>query len=455
MVYQSMKNAIAVSVCLVVGMPVAATAETFADALVSAYNHSGLLDQNRALLRAADEDVAQAVAALRPTLNYIAEAKTSYNSVTGNSNSLSLTLAASMTLFDFGRNDLAVDVAKETVLSTRDQLVGIEQLVLLNAVSAYVALSSEHQNVALTENNLRVITQELRASRDRFEVGEITKTDVSIAEARLAAARAALAGAQGDVAIAREAYRAAIGHYPKVIGSPPRAPRTPGSREEALNIALRSHPDILAAQRQVTIADLRATMAKKAKLPTLDASASVSAISRGVDNTSVGIELKGPIYQGGALPSIERQALAGVEAARAGLHLTRHEVQQNVGNAWAQLLVAHASLEALERQVRAQQEAFEGVREEASLGSRTTLDVLNEEQALLDARTNVVAAKTNRYVAVYRLLQSMGLLTADHLGLGVQSYDAAAYYKSVERAPAALSAQGRALDRVLKGLAKE
>jgi outer membrane protein len=159
------------------------------------------------------------------------------------------------------------------------------------------------------------------------------------------------------------------------------------------------------------------------------------------------------LYAGGRLSSIYRQALAGRDQARAGLHQTVAQIGQGVGAAWANLTAASASIEASDRQVRAAQTAFEGVREEARLGARTTLDVLDAEQDLLAARTNRVSAEATRVVQVYALLSAMGLLTADHLGLGIPTYDPAAYYNAVKDAPAT-SAQGRALDRVLEAIGK-
>lgn len=461
-----MKKALGLSVVVLMSTTLVARAESFADALVSAYNNSGLLEQNRALLRAADEDVAQSVAALRPTLSYLASIDYSYsdleNPFFGGYNegvSTGVALVAQMTLYDFGRNQLAVDAAKESVLATREQLVSVEQQVLFNAVNAYLSLSQDLEFVDLRQNNLRVISEELRAAQDRFEVGEVTRTDVSNAEARQAAAQSGLAQAKGDVAVSREVYNTAIGHYPTTLSTPPRAPSTASSLDGAREVALRNHPSLKSAQHTIRVAELNAERAERLKMPSLTGTARAGLVNTWEDydtsNASVSLEVSGPIYQGGALPSVERQALAAVQAERAGLHLTSLTVRQNVGTAWAQLLVSQASLEALKSQVVAAQSAFEGTREEASLGARTTLDVLNAEQELLDAKANVIAATTIRYLADYALLSQMGLLTAEHLQLNVQSYDPTAYYKAVENAPFAYSKQGRALDRVLKGLGKE
>ena len=444
------------AVALTFGTVSSVSGETLTDALINAYKHSGLLDQNRALLRAADEDVAQAVARLRPVVSYLVTS--GYSSAAASAPgsdgfSASIGLSADLLVYDFGRSQLGIDLAKENVLILRDALLGVEQSVLLRAVSAYLNVQRDASIVSLRENNVRLITQELRAAEDRFEVGEITRTDVAIAQSRLASARSALAAATGNLARSREEYRAAIGNYPRALSVPPALPATARSQDAAIQTARRRHPDMLQSQRRVTVAELGTALAKAALKPTLSGSAGFSVDRDGDDNATLGLRLSGPIYQGGQLASSYRKAAAQVDAARAGLHLTRHTVDQNVGNAWAQLAVSDAGLTASEQQIRAATVAFRGVREEAALGARTTLDVLNAEQELLDARANKISAETDRYVAVYNLLSAMGLLTVDHLRLGIATYDASAYYNAVKNAPTyKVSPQGQRLDSVLKAL---
>jgi outer membrane protein len=434
----------------------AARAETLADALIAAYKNSNLLDQNRAVLRAADEDVAIAVSALRPVVAYAAQADYTRADVTGlfgptvsEGLSASLTLSAELTLFDFGRRQLGIEIARESVLATRQALIEVEQNVLLAAVQAYVDVRLAQEVVALRQSNLRLITQELRAARDRFDVGEITRTDVSIAEARLAASRAALASAEGQLMIAREAYKAATGAYPHSLAALPRAPALPRTMEEAQSVARATHPLIRQAQHQVTVADLQVEAAKAERKPTIGAGITLRTDDEDQQTQSYGLTLNQTIYAGGRLSALQRRALAGKDAARAGLQQTAVGVLQNVGVAWANLAVAAASIEASDLQIRAAQAAFDGVREEAAAGTRTTLDVLDAEQELLDARNARLEAEAQRYVAVYQVLATMGLLTVDHLQLGIPTYDPEAYYGAVEKAPSH-SAQGKKLDRILE-----
>jgi outer membrane protein len=434
----------------------AAGAETLTDALIAAYRNSNLLDQNRAVLRAADEDVALAVSTLRPVIALRAqsgygwaEVNTALGQTVAEGLSASLTLTADLTLIDFGRNRLGIEIARTSVLATRQALVQIEQEVLLAAVQAYVDVRLTQEIVALRQSNLRLITQELRAAQDRFDVGEVTRTDVAIAEARLAASRSALAAAEGDLLVAREAYKAATGAYPGRLAALPRAPALPGSLEEAQGVARATHPLIRQAQHLVTISGLQIDLARAAMKPTIGAGVTLGTDSDGLDSASLGLSLNQTLYAGGRLSALLRQAIAGQDRSRASLQQTAVVILQNVGVAWAGLRVANASIEASDRQIRAAQTAFDGVREEAALGARTTLDVLDAEQELLDARNARLQAEAQRYVGVYQVLATMGLLTVDHLQLGIATYDPEAYLKAVEKAPAH-SAQGKKLDRILE-----
>ncbi|NNE81858.1 MAG: TolC family outer membrane protein [Silicimonas sp.] len=432
-----------------------ASAETLSDALATAYRNSGLIDQNRAVLRAADEDVALAVATLRPVLAYALGANYSNPSL-GDETSITATLSASMLLYDFGRSQLGIDGAKETVLATRAALVDIENTVLLNTVNAYLAVRRSEAFVGLRMNNVRLLTEQLRATRDRFEVGEVTRTDVSLAEARLAAARSGLAAEQGGLAQAREQYKAVVGVYPGRLAPPPPTPAIPGTENAARDIARRNNPQIAQVQHQVKAAEIAVQQAARSIYPTLDATGQFSLDDDGDDSTSFGIELSGPIYQGGTIAAGLRKTQALRDQARAGLYTTGLLVDQQVGNAYANLAVAIASIDASDRQVRAAQLALDGVREELLLGARTTLEVLDQEQELLDAQTSRVSAIVDRHSAVYQVLDSTGMLTAERLGLNVPIYDPAAYYNAVKDAPLHnVSPQGKKLDRVLKAIGRE
>jgi outer membrane protein len=430
----------------------AARAETLADVLIAAYEHSNLLEQNRALLRAADEDVAVAVSALRPVVAFAADV--AYSNQAFDDLQATIGLQAELTLLDFGRSALAVEAAKETVLATREALIEVEQQVLLAAVSAYVGVLLNQEIVALRQSNERLILQELRAAEDRFELGDTTRTDVALAEARLAAARSALVQAQGDLLVARENFKLAVGRFPGRLAPLPPLPRTAATIAEARGIAERTHPLVRQAQRAVTVAELGVGRAEAATRPTVGLRGSLGVSDDGDRAEALALEFNQTLYAGGRLSALYRQALAGRDRSRAALHQAVAEAQQRVGEAWANVAVAVASIEAAEREIRATRTAFEGVREEAALGARTTLDVLDAEQDFLTARTNRVSAEASRYVETYRLLAAMGLLTVEHLRLGIPTYDPAAYYNAVKDAPAT-STQGRRLDRVLEAIGRD
>jgi len=435
-----------------------AQAETLTDAFIAAYRNSNLIDKQAATLRAADEDVAQAMATLRPIVEYTVTSgygrtQMRAHGVFTDGFKTTFELSASMMLYDFGRRAIGIEIARESVLATREALRRIEQEVLFAAVESYVDVQVNSQLVALRESNVRLVTQELRAAQDRFDVGEITRTDVSIADARLAAARAGLSAAQGNLLVAREAYKAATGAYPKRLSSPPKSPKLPKSMEAARAVALKSNPNITQLQRVVTINELNMQLAEANFMPTLSGSVAIDRTDRGIDSQSLGLRLNQQIYSGGAKASKLRQSIAGRDGARADLAQAGVSVAEGVGNAWAALTVANAQVQAGDQQIRAAQTAFDGVREEASLGARTTLDVLDAEQELLDARVTRVQADAQRYLGVYQVLQAMGLLTVEHLGLGIPTYDPAQYYNAVKNAPVH-TARGKKLDKILEKLGR-
>ncbi|WP_375687257.1 TolC family outer membrane protein [Pseudooceanicola sp. LIPI14-2-Ac024] len=448
----------------------AARAESLAAAMSSAYETSDLLKQNRALLRAADENVAQAVSALRPIIqwstsvsqqfNDVSSSSSGFTQVTSKSAAASVELSASLLLFDFGASRVDVSIAKESVLSTRYSLIAVEQQILLRAVSAYFEVIRATDTLSLRRNNVRVIEQELNAAQDRFEVGEVTRTDVSLAEAALAAARSALAAAEGALDQANLEYRIAVGHSPSNLQAPRSLPYIPASESAAMQAAAAAHPSVLAAQKDVTVAELNVQAADLALMPSVNLSTSYG-ITENLNNSgyskglTIGIGASGPIYSGGRISSLQRQAMQNRDATRENLYVVVDDVQQNAGTSYSNVLVSRASKVASRQQVSASQVAFDGVREEASLGARTTLDVLDAEQDLLEARTALVSAEIDEYLSAYQLQAAMGRLTAKAMNLPVQIYDPAAYYNMVDDAPAGLSSRGRQLDKVLRSLGKQ
>jgi len=377
-----------------------------------------------------------------------------------------LELLASISLLDFGRGRLNIELKNALVEASQKSLVNIEQQVLSDAVSAYVNMGLQGQLVAAQEANVRLITQDLRAAKDRFDVGEVTRTDVALAEAQLASANAALASAQGNYNVARESYKSAIGHYPGKLSSLPKPPATASTLDAARSIAKRTHPVILQAQAQAKASDIAIELSRAQMMPNVTGSASLSQTFKGDGSSalfdggssgpieeSLAITMKQTIYAGGQLSSQLRKSVAQSQQAHAGLLQTVINVDEAVGKAWSNILVSSASIAAGDEQIRAAQAAYDGVKQEAELGSRTTLDVLDAEQNLLSARASRLQAGANLYVSRYQLLSAMGLLTADHLHLGIPTFDPSAYLNAVKDAPAT-SGRGAKLDRILKTLGK-
>jgi outer membrane protein len=439
--------------------PGIAGADTLRAAMADAYISSPLLEQNRFLLRIDDEGVAQAVAQLRPTLSFVASTN---RDLVADTTTGTASLVAEWVLYAGNSRRLGIEAARETVLAARQGLVSVEQQVLLDAVTAYLNVWRDLQVVNVREANVRVVTQQLRAARDRFEVGEDTRTDVAQAEARLAQARSALAAAHGQLQISRELFALAVGRHPGSLSGPGALPGLPRSEAEADGLARQNSPSILRLQHEVRATEIALEIARAAYRPTISLDGSVSNTFEAPnpaaegEGASIGLTLRQPIYRGGQLASQERQALAQSAAVRAALNQQTRINVQIMGNAWAQLRIANAQIQAADQQISAAQLAFEGVREEASLGARTTLDVLDAEQDVLDARISRIEAQTSLYSAAYSILAAGGLLTVEHLDLDVPGYDPAPIPTSSPARPARVpSVQGDRLDRIMERVGRD
>ncbi|MDO7550365.1 MAG: TolC family protein, partial [Planktomarina temperata] len=236
--------------------------------------------------------------------------------------------------------------------------------------------------------------------------------------------------------------------------TPSSLPKLPKDASAAIATARAHHPNLKRVQYEVAAAELALKVAQQAYRPKFEAGAGLSNVDLDSSLTrNLSLTVSGPVYSSGAIASASRAAMAQRDAKRAGLHVAGLEVEQEVRNAFVVLEVARAKGTATDRQIEAASVAFRGVREEASLGARTTLDVLNAEQELLDARVSRISTRIDEQIASYSLLAAMGKLTATELDLGVKTYDPAEYYNLVKSAPRAKSKQGAALDRVLQGLA--
>lgn len=423
-----------------------ALAETLADALVKAYQTSPLLESNRAALRGLDESVPQAQADKRPQVGAGVSASTQTTPEHWKAdqlNSAEASLNASLLLFDSGATRAAVEAARNRIAAGRADLKDVEQLVLFNAVQAYVDVRRDEEFVRLANNDVDRLEETLGATRNRFDVGEVTRTDVSQSESRLAASRSQLAASEGALEVSRQAYKAAVGTLPQGRLEPlPPLPALPGSLDEATNIGIQRNPLIVSAQFSERAAVYDFDRAIAAKRPTVELSGAVGA---GRDNQNfrwdgsafgqVGVDGNMPLYTGGRNDSVVRQAQALLDQRRYELQDTGRTVTQSVAQAFTQLDVARATIVARREQAEAARIAAEGVAEEARLGARSTLDVLDADQERLQADAEIVQSVRDEYIAAYGLLRAMGLLTVEHLKLGVQTYEPDVNFRRVRGGP--------------------
>lgn len=464
MVARNMRVASLATIALIAGMPHAAKTESLTDALVNAYNSSNLLTSTRTLVRIQDENVAQAVAAMRPTANIAASVAGALcdnkgKECTGQVSSSALTgtlqLTSELLLYDGGSGKIAVEAAREGVYATRQTLVETEQNILLEVVKAYHAVLRAAEFLALEKDNLNVVATELDAAWDRFELGGISRSEVNLVEARLAVARSNVVSRRGELEIARESYKLATGSYPDELDPPSPLPKIPDSLEEALDTANKFHPSLARARHTVKAADLNVKRAEATAYPRLMLGGSLSQ-NRNFEKwappttrASISISAQVQLYRGGQLTSVYRQGLANLAKARADHKHSARVVEAQVGTAWAKVGIAKAAIQTRSEQVTSAEVAYNGVREEASLGLRSTLEVLDAERDLNAAKTNLVSAQHDRDIAVYTMLSNLGMLTAEHLGLDVEAYDPDENLESVKTAPVA-GERKILLDKVLK-----
>lgn len=411
-----------------------AHATTLADALVQAYLTNPQILAQQAALRATDEGVISARASLLPTLTQTMTIgrETDYNvpnavrnPTTVWNNNTQLTIQ----LFDGGADRLGVDAARMAVLAGRQALIQVEQGILFSTVQAFMNVRRDQQFVRLAQNNVRVLREQVRAAKDRFEVGEVTRTDVAQAEARLAAALSQLEANRGSLERSESSYTAVVGTPPRDLRSPPAAPVLPNSPDKAEAVAMRKHPRIMQAQFNAKAAELTAKATTKNRHPNISGQVGYTYGARAggkdllTDELNASIVGQWTLYQGGRLDSNRRRDVALLQQALSNVQQSGYLTRQGLRDAYTNWQVASASIQSNREQVRAAQVAFEGVTEEAKLGARTTLDALDAEQELLSARSQLVTAIRDQYVAQYQVLGEMGLLTAEHLGLGVPIYN--------------------------------
>jgi outer membrane protein len=430
----------------------AAHAETLESALIEAYQNNPTLNSQRASVRATDENVPQALSGYRPkvsatvsggALHQEVSTKTGgvFANLTDNVAPLSYGVTATQTLFNGFQTGNKTRQAESQVLAARETLRATEQTVLLNAAGAYMNLLRDTAILDLQRRNVEVLQEQLRQTRDRFNVGEVTRTDVAQSESRLAAGRSSVLLAEANYKTSAAIYRQVIGREPHNLTAASPVDRfSPNTQIAAVSAGNAQHPNVTTAQYNVDAALSQVKIAEGALMPTVSVQGSVIrsewATISAANNYSAQVigQLSVPIYQGGAEYSAIRQAKETLGQKRIDLDTARDQVRQGVVQSWGQLEAAKANIEATQAQVQATEIALNGVREEARVGQRTTLDVLNAQQELVNARVSLVSAQRDRVVASYTLLASVGRLSPQVLGLHVPVYDAQVHYHQVRDA---------------------
>ena len=436
--------------------PAPALADTIEAALVRAYRNNPQLNAQRALVRSTDENVAQALSGYRPKAALTASGGFQYadvaatsgpgasatrlirSDVHGTDAPRSVGVTVTETLFNGNQTANKTRAAESQVSGAREALRVLEETVLLNAATIYMDFLRDAAIVEVQRSNVLVLEQTLKQTRDRFSVGTVTPTDVAQAEAQLAAGKTQQLTAESNLVTTRSNFRRIIGDDPSNLapGSPVDRflPKSPGS---AVELGLTENPNVTAAMYGIDVNYLQVKINEGALLPTVSLQAAVQQSYEQTLTTfrSFGAaavaQVSAPIYQGGAEYALIRQSKETLAQQRLNLETTRDQTRANVVTAWGQLVAGKAEVVSAQSQVTASEIALTGVRREATVGQRTTLDVLNAQQALVNARIALVTAQHDRVVASYAVLNAIGRLSPQVLKLPTEVYDPSVHYHQV------------------------
>jgi outer membrane protein len=426
-----------------------ARAQSLQETLVQAYQNNPQLLSERATARATDEAVPQALSGWRPTISVNASAGFTQSNERGAGvtppnvpQAFSAELPRStpdqptdygvtltQPLFTGGHTTAATAEALSQVRAERANLVAVEESVLLTAATDYVNVVEDQATLDLNINNEQVLRRQLDYTQDRFNVGEVTRTDVAQAESSLAQAIAERQQAEAGLQIARATYQQDIGVAPGKLKAPDLSPELPTSRDEAVSVAMSADPQVVTAQFTLQAAQDDIRVVRSQLLPTVSLTASagrsnnVDIMGREADSESITADMSVPLYEAGKVYSESRQAQQTVTADRSKLDQARQAAMQASASAWEQLREARANIVSFKAQIDANSIALEGVQQEAAVGERTVLDILNAEQTLFQSRVSLVQSEHDELVSEFTLAVALGRLTAKNLALPVQLYD--------------------------------
>lgn len=428
-----------------VAKPAAPASLTFTDALKLAYSNNPDLQASRAELRSVDELYAQAKSGYRPVISGQAaytSANQEGNTIRMNSDEKTLAVVANQPLYRGGITTARVEEASSIIKAQRAILHVKEQDVLLQAISSYMDVLRDQEIVRLNHNNENVFKNHLKEAQQRFELGDITKTDVSQSESRLAAATAGLVQAESNYQLSRAIFQNVIGLAPDGVQKPNLSIDVPSSLQGALDLALKNNPNIAYSSEAAAAAKSSTRAITGELLPQIGLSASVgeiidpasnfAAVDSHMTTTSIGVQATVPLYSSGSVDARVRQAKQVESQRRMERMRADRDVQQIVVDAWTGLQAAEAEMSARKAQISAANLALEGVKVETEYGSRTTLDMLDAEQEALNAQVAYVSAERQKIVAAYRLLSSVGELTANHLALDAEIYNPDEHFQRVK-----------------------
>jgi outer membrane protein len=431
-----------------------ALADTMEAALVRAYRNNPQLNAQRALVRSTDENVAQALSGYRPKAALTASAGyqyTDFNNTSGGTPTgilrreyngtdppRSAGVTVTQTLYNGNQTANKTRVAESQVSGAREALRVLEQSVLLSAATIYMDYLRDAAIVEVQKSNTRVLETTLKYTRDRFNVGLVTPTDVAQAEAQLAAAKTQQLAAEANLVTTRSNFRRIIGNEPEALAPGSPVDRfLPGTLPGAVDLSQVQNPNVTAAMFGIDVNFLQVKVNEGALLPTV---ALVAAAQQSYEQTlttfrtfgaSAIAQLAVPVFQGGAEYSLIRQSKETLAQQRLVLQQTRDQSRADTVTAWGQLVAGRAQVASSQSQVTASEIALTGVRQEASVGQRTTLDVLNAQQALVNARIALVTAEHDRVVASYAVLSAVGRLSPQVLNLPTTTYDPSVHYQQV------------------------
>ena len=432
------------ALCAVWGLP--SHAETLQGALSSAYQYNPQLDAERARARATDENVSQAHGQFRPiitgngSVGYQNQQTNPSSPGNGTTHPKNVGITVSQPIFRGFRSINGVNVAEAQVRSERETLRSTEQVILIGAITAFMDTVRDQAILKLRENNQKVLADTLKSTQDQFRVGEVTRTDVAQAEASLAAAVSAIELAKANLKTSRATYERFIGHPPSNLTEPkPLSKMLPKNLNDAIGISTQESPTVVAALYNEQSARFNIELIRGELLPTLSVQGTYNdnfESSKSIEESRVATvtgQLTVPIYEQGIVYSRVRQAKHTQVAALQEIQRTKTEAQNAAVAAWSQQQAARAQLSSDKTAVESNRIALAGVREEEKVGQRTKLDVLNAEQAYLNAQVNLVTTRRNVIVNDYALLQAIGRLNMQELGASSEIYDVEEHYFEVRR----------------------